>query len=104
MTCDCMFVFKGVRKAKIFLLVNTQVGCKYRHHQLACITMCKDAATLYVNFCVATATLTAPREATQPAMCVLCLLLPRMIPLGFVPWEVYYQLPPLVSLSSVLRV
>lgn len=30
-------------------------------------------------------------------MCVLSLLLPKMIPLGFVPWEVYHQLPPLVE-------
>lgn len=92
-TWDHVFIFKGVRKAKVFLPVNTQVGCMYKHHQLACITCCKDATTPYVDFCVAMATSTALREATQPAICVLSLLLPRMIPLGFVPWE-GYQLPP----------
>lgn len=82
MTCDHVFLFKGVKKAKIllsrcwimfFLLASSQVASisnTYEQHQLTRITCCKDTVTPYVDFCVATATPTAPREATQPATCV----------------------------------
>lgn len=81
MTRDHVYIFKGVKKAKVLLKSTLNNFCPpseqpssiirnmYKQHWITHITFCKDTGTPYVDFCVVMATPTAPREATWPATC-----------------------------------
>lgn len=112
MTCGHIFLFKGAKKVKVllrqccimfFLLassqgvswaicMNTNLHTSPAANTLSCCTLTFVLQRLYQQH----------RAKPHSQLCVsLGLLLPRMTALGFVPWEVYHQLLPLVNISTV---